>query len=117
MAKKQKHPQQPTKVERPQAPPVAPPGVAVQDVAPLSEPSRRGSSASTSAPQSADPRRGRIYPIGYVLAEVVVDKVRAQGNDGKGRRDTWRRGQFGVFSPSVVASLPGVFDVADEVVP
>ena len=98
MAKKQKTPQ-PAKA----APTVAPPGATAQGVG--------ASSARVPSVQIDDPRRGRVYPIGYVFAEVVAEKIRARGNDGKGRRNIWRRGELGVFAPSEVDSLPGCFAV------
>jgi hypothetical protein len=60
------------------------------------------------------PRTVARHRAGHVLARVIVDRVRALGNDGTGARIVWLRGEVGRFSQSEIDSLPGAFELLPE---
>lgn len=60
------------------------------------------------------PRTVTRHRAGHVLARVIVDRVRALGNDGTGARLVWIRGEVGRFAQSELDSLPGAFELLPE---
>jgi hypothetical protein len=60
------------------------------------------------------PRTVIRHRAGHVLAKVIVDRVRALGNDGTGSRLVWLRGDVGRFAQSEIDSLPGAFELLPE---
>lgn len=60
------------------------------------------------------PRTVIRHRAGHVLAKVIVDRVRALGNDGTGQRLVWLRGDVGRFAQSEIDSLPGAFELIPE---
>ncbi len=95
----------------PSLPPSLPPSVR-----PSSMPVPRDRVAMMGPPERRpDPPRTVIrHRAGHVLARVVVDRVRATGNDGTGQRLVWLRGDVGRFAQSEIDSLPGAFELLPE---
>lgn len=60
------------------------------------------------------PRTVTRHRVGHVLARVIVDRVRALGNDGNGTRLVWLRGEVGRFAQGELDSLPGAFELVPE---
>lgn len=60
------------------------------------------------------PRTVIRHRAGHVLAKVIVERVRALGNDGTGQRRVWLRGEVGRFAQSEIDSLPGAFELIPE---
>lgn len=83
---------------------------------PSSSPVPRDRVAMMGVPERRpDPPRTVIrHRAGHVLARVIVDRVRALGNDGTGQRLVWFRGEVGRFAQSEIDSLPGTFELLPE---
>ena len=83
---------------------------------PSSMPVPRDRVAMMASPERrpAPPRTVIRHRVGHVLARVIVDRVRATGNDGTGQRLVWLRGDVGRFAQSEIDSLPGAFETLPE---